>query len=114
MNPKFISMLIIFIMALIDVFALFMIKAIYQEKYAFKWMFLPIFIYAMQPLLFYYVLHYTNVTVANIMWDLTSDILVTFVGLYIIKEKISPQSKIGLIFAVIAIYFFTRGQLEVS
>jgi uncharacterized membrane protein len=66
-------------------------------------------IYSIQPLLFYYSLKYNNsITVSNIMWDLTSDILVTFVGIFILREYLSTKQLIGLVLGFIAIILLNK------
>jgi len=60
-------------------------------------------IYSLQPLLFLQSLHYESMTVMNILWDISSDVIVTIIGLFYFKEKISSIKKIGLGFAFIAI-----------
>ena len=60
-------------------------------------------VYSLQPLLFLKSLDYESMTVMNILWDITSDILVSFIGLFYFKEEISTLKKVGLAFAFIAI-----------
>jgi drug/metabolite transporter (DMT)-like permease len=46
-------------------------------------------------------------TVMNILWDLSSDIIVTFIGIFILGEKIGFRKSIGIVLSFIAIYLFT-------
>jgi drug/metabolite transporter (DMT)-like permease len=112
MNPKVMAILITMIMATIDAVCFPIIKYIHEGSVDIKWMAVPMIIYAIQPLLFYKALKYSNVTIINILWDVSSDIIVTLIGLYLLRETVSFHSKIGLIFAAIAIYFFSKGQLD--
>lgn len=67
--------------------------------------FLPIsmIIYSLQPLVFIQSLKYESMTVMNLLWDVLSDLLVTFIGLFYFKESISSIKKVGLMFAFISI-----------
>ncbi len=60
-------------------------------------------VYSLQPLLFLKSLDYESMTVMNILWDITSDVIVSIVGLFYFKEEISTLKKVGLAFAFIAI-----------
>ena len=90
-------------MALIDAFMLSFIKYISKEKESVKWLLLPICIYAFQPVLFYTALQYESMTVMNLLWDVISDVLVTFIGLIVFQEKIGPYKKAGVIFSFLSI-----------
>jgi len=99
-------------MAFIDVFSLGILKEVAIGKA--NWIFsLPIsmFIYSLQPLIFLKSLKYESMTVMNLMWDITSDILVTFIGLFYFKEQISSIKKLGLIFAFISIFLLSYEDL---
>ena len=64
---------------------------------------LGMLLYSIQPLIFLESLKYETMTVMNILWDITSDIFVTGMGLFYFKEKLSPMKMMGLGFAFIAI-----------
>ena len=70
-----------------------------------SWIYIPLgmIVYSLQPLLFVESLKYETLTVMNILWDIISDILVSGIGLFYFKEKISTLKMIGLSFACIAI-----------
>ena len=95
-------------MAIIDVVTLPLIKKIYTDDLPKEYMIIPILIYSMQPIIFYNAMKYANVTTMNIIWDLTSDILVTLVGVFLLRETLTNNSKLGLLFGFIAIYFFAK------
>jgi len=64
-------------------------------------------IYAIQPFIFLQSLKFESMTVMNILWNLTSDIIVTFVGIFILGEQIGFRKALGIVFSFIAIYLFT-------
>lgn len=73
---------------------------------------LGVFIYAFQPLIFLQSLKYETMTVMNIMWDITSDVLVTASGLLYFKEKLSTIKYVALVFAFISIVLFSFAELN--
>jgi drug/metabolite transporter (DMT)-like permease len=104
-NP---AVFVAFLMAFIDVLTLPLIKKIYVENWGKWWLALPILIYAVQPIIFYYSMRYTTMTSMNMMWDLASDILVTLVGIFILHETLGISAKLGVIFGFVALYFFSQ------
>ncbi len=90
-------------MALIDAFMLSFLKYMNKDSSYVKWMFLPMIVYAAQPVLFYFSLKYESLTVMNLLWDVISDVLVTFIGLTVFKETIGPYKKAGVILSFLSI-----------
>jgi len=95
------------LMAVIDAFGLGLLKKISTKAVSFSFMPIAALIYAIQPFIFLQSLSYESMTVMNILWDLTSDIIVTFVGIFILGEKIGFRKAVGIVFSFIAIYLFT-------
>lgn len=95
-------------MASIDAIVLPILKYINQGTYPISLMIVPVLIYAFQPILFYLSLNYSTLTSMNILWDLMSDVIVTIIGLLYLKEKLHVTSKLGLVFAFIAIVLFAK------
>jgi len=61
------------------------------------WIFpLAFIVYGTQPLIFYWGLGFSSMTVLNIFWDVMSDLIVTAIGFYIFGEKLSTLQCIGL------------------
>lgn len=91
-------------MALIDVFVLGGLKAKSLGLLNGLWI-LPIAmgIYALQPILFYKSLQFESLTVMNLFWDLSSDLLVTLLGLFYFSEKLSPRRMVGVGLSIIAL-----------
>ena len=101
-----VSLLLPVIMALVDTLSLPIVKFVHQGLYG-TWMLLvPMILFSLQPLMVYYSLSSINLTSVNIIWDLMSDVFITIIGLYYLKEKLAPTSQVGLILAFVAIIFF--------
>lgn len=64
-------------------------------------------VYSMQPLIFLKSLNYETMTVMNVLWDITSDVIVSLIGLFYFKEGLTVHKKIGLVFALIGIAFMS-------
>ena len=58
-------------------------------------------------LVFYYGLHKTSMSTLNIKWNLTSNILVTLLGIYYFGEKISNLKTLAFGFALVSIILFS-------
>lgn len=89
-------------MAIIDLFSLGFVKII--PKIGEKWMYLPTFVYALQPWLFLDALKYSNLTIMNLTWDVASDIIVTIAGIYYFKETITGKQKWGILASFLSLY----------
>jgi drug/metabolite transporter (DMT)-like permease len=90
-------------MALIDAFMLSFLKYMSIDASYVKWIFVPMIVYAAQPVLFYFSLKYESLTVMNLLWDVISDVLVTFIGVMIFKETIGPYKKAGVFLSFLSI-----------
>jgi multidrug transporter EmrE-like cation transporter len=64
---------------------------------------LGMLVYSLQPLIFLQSLKYESMTVMNILWDIMSDLYVTFIGLFYFKERLTTLKMLGLSFAFISI-----------
>jgi drug/metabolite transporter (DMT)-like permease len=95
------------LMAIIDAFALTMLKKISTKALSFSFIPIAMIIYAIQPFIFLESLNFESMTVMNILWDLSSDIIVTFIGIFILGEKIGFRKAIGIVLSFVAIYLFT-------
>ena len=59
-------------------------------------MIVPFLLYAASPFIFLLGLRGETLTILNLAWDLTSDLIVTIIGLVFFAEKISSVKKIGV------------------
>jgi hypothetical protein len=103
-NIKWITIIFGIGMALIDVLVLGGLKAKSLGLINGLWI-LPIGIavYAFQPIIFLKSLQFDSLTVMNLFWDLSSDVLVTMLGLYAFKEKLSPRRMLGVGLSLISL-----------
>jgi multidrug transporter EmrE-like cation transporter len=67
------------------------------------WMAIPALLYGASPFLLLSALRYETLTVMNLIWDLTSDVVITFIGLIVFGETISPAKGLGVAFSFIAL-----------
>lgn len=91
-------------MATIDLVVLSMLKMRHLGTIKGNWVFVFAFIvYGCQSLIFYTALKYTNLINMNLMWDISSDVLVTLVGLFFFHEAITHHQRLGIILGFIAL-----------
>jgi len=90
-------------MASIDSTMLSLIKYISTHEKHIGWLILPMIVYSLQPVLFYLSMKYETLTVMNLLWDVISDVIITFIGLMIFREQIGPYKKVGVIFSFLSI-----------
>lgn len=62
--------------------------------------------YAFEPYIFFKSLKYESLTVMNLIWDLTSDIIVTLVGVFYFKESIKGLRWLAILFALFSLGLF--------
>lgn len=100
------------LLAFIDTFVLSGLKKYSTGEHAYG-IAVPIgmLIYSLQPLLFLHSLKYESLTIMNILWDIMSDIFVTFIGLFYFKERLSTLKMLGLSFAFVAIVLLSYDSL---
>lgn len=63
-------------------------------------------IYAFEPLIFFRSLKYESMTAMNLIWDLTSDIMVTLIGVFYFKESIKGLRWLAIMFAIFSLGLF--------
>ena len=63
-------------------------------------------IYALEPYIFFKSLNYETMTIMNLTWDLTSDIMVTMIGIFWFGESIKGLRWMALAFAGFSLALF--------
>lgn len=92
------------VMALLDVLVLGTLKMIHNKTIPRTYGILfSVGAYAMEPLIFLKALNYESMVVTNLVWDLTSDVLVTLQGVLIFKEKFSVIRWFGIVLSMISL-----------
>jgi multidrug transporter EmrE-like cation transporter len=94
-------------LAIVDVFALGILKSINLGKLAKSFIVIPTLMYAIQPHVFLASMKFESMTVTNLLWDVISDILVTASGIFYFGEKLSQMKMMGIGFAIVAIVFMS-------
>lgn len=72
------------------------------------WLLVPVALYAISPFIFLSALKSgETLTIMNLVWDLTSDVVITIIGLLIFAEKLSPVKLLGVVFSFISLFLMT-------
>jgi multidrug transporter EmrE-like cation transporter len=79
----------------IDATALPIVKAV-SKGWNQAWMLVPALLYGFAPFLLLSALREETLTIMNLVWDLTSDITVTIIGLFVFGEVLSPVKTLGV------------------
>ena len=73
----------------------------------FKWMLIPFVLYAASPFLFLKGLATESLTILNLVWDLSSDVIITLIGLLVFRETIPPLKMLGVCLSFVALFLMT-------
>lgn len=63
-------------------------------------------VYSLEPYVFFTSLKYESLTAMNLIWDLSSDIIVTLVGVFYFKESIKGLRWLAIVFALFSLGLF--------
>lgn len=63
-------------------------------------------LYALEPYIFFRSMKYESLTTMNLIWDLSSDIIVTLVGVFYFKESIKGLRWLAVLFALFSLALF--------
>lgn len=63
-------------------------------------------LYAFEPYIFFKALNYENMTAMNLIWDLTSDVMVTLIGIFYFRESIKGLRWLAVLFALFSLALF--------
>ena len=97
-----------FALAFIDATVLPLLKLRFTHKVTGLWPLITAFIaYGSQTLIFFNSLCYETMTVMNVLWDVLSDIIVTIIGLFILKEVVTMKKIIGICLGFISLYLLS-------
>ena len=95
------------VMAAIDVVMMFTAKFVSLGSVSYGLgLTIATLVYSVQPYLFIKATRLESMTVANLIWNLTSDVLVTFSGVMVFKESIKGLRWVAIGMSMIALLLF--------
>ena len=94
------------VFGLLDSIALPLIKSVSLGANPFLMM-IPTVVYAASPFIFLAALKRESLTIMNLVWDLTSDVVVTLIGIFIFRESIPPVKMLGVMTSFVALFLMT-------
>jgi multidrug transporter EmrE-like cation transporter len=92
---------------LLDALSLPVIKSVSSGFLNMKWMIVPFLLYAASPFIFLQGLKAETLTILNLVWDLTSDLVVTFIGLVFFGETIGYTKGLGVCLSFLALFLMS-------
>lgn len=90
----------------IDSIALPMVKWVHNGASNW-WMLFPVVVYAVNPFIFLKALEKESLTIMNLVWDLSSDLLITLVGLFVFAERLPPLKLLGVMVSLVGLFLMT-------
>jgi len=94
-------------MAMIDSLAFSILKKISLKELGMMFLPLSMLIYSSQPVIFLQALKFENMAIVNLLWNMMSNILVTFTGLVLLQEKVGLFKGVGIALSFVAIFLMT-------
>jgi drug/metabolite transporter (DMT)-like permease len=91
---------------LLDSISLPLIKSV-SNGWSKAWMIIPVLLYGASPFLFLKALEKESLTIMNLAWDLSSDLIVTLIGLFVFAERLPPTKLLGVLFSFIGLFLMT-------
>ena len=70
-------------------------------------MVIPFVLYALSPFVFLEGLKGETLTILNLIWDLSSDLIITLIGLFYFRESLSYTKGLGVLFSFIALFLMS-------
>jgi multidrug transporter EmrE-like cation transporter len=89
-----------------DIFMMPFVKQI-VTGWPFFWIAVPMIAYSMNPIIFYFAMKAEGMAIMNMVWNLTSNVVVTLVGLFLFKEVLTTTKVIGILLSFVALFFLT-------
>jgi drug/metabolite transporter (DMT)-like permease len=94
-------------MAGIDSLAFSILKKVSLKELSRVFLPVAMLIYSMQPVIFLQALNFESMTIVNLLWNMMSNILVTFTGLVLLQEKVGLLKGTGIVLGFLSIYLMT-------
>ena len=96
-----------FLMTAIDVLAFPLVKLVSISTLGSNWLVLPVFLYALQPLILFRSLQSEGLALMNLTWNTLSIIVITLIGVCCFKEKLSHTKTMGILLSMVSIGLLT-------
>jgi multidrug transporter EmrE-like cation transporter len=71
------------------------------------WMSIPFIGYAAIPFIFLKALEHESLTIMNLVLDMSSDLMITIVGLFVFAERLSPMKLLGVMVSFLGLFLMT-------
>jgi uncharacterized membrane protein len=94
------------LLALNDIVMMPFVKKI-VGGWPFAYIVFPMLTYALDPLIFFFALKGEGMALMNLVWNLISNVIVTFMGIVMFKEVVPPTKMIGIALSFVALFFMT-------
>jgi multidrug transporter EmrE-like cation transporter len=88
-----------------DAIVLSTVKSVSSGLLSFKWMAFAALLHSLAPFLFLQGLKGETLTILNLVWDLSSGIIITAIGLLYFAESLRYTKILGLLFSFVALFF---------
>lgn len=102
--------LLVLILIILEAFAMSTIE--YSANNHNYYYILGIFLYMLVGFLLYKILIYRDLAITNALWNVSSIVLVTFIGVFYFGEKLDNYGKLGILFAILSIVFMEYKNLK--
>jgi multidrug transporter EmrE-like cation transporter len=73
----------------------------------FAYILFPMLAYALDPLIFFFAMKGEGMALMNLVWNLISNVIITFTGIVMFKEVVPPTKMIGIALSFVALFFMT-------
>jgi len=95
------------LMTFVDMLTFPIVKLVSIDTLGSNWLILPIFLYALQPLILFRSLRFEGIALMNLTWNTLSIIAITLIGVYYFKEKLSHTKFLGILLGIISLGLLT-------
>lgn len=86
------------------------IESVAQNQLKHSRLYAGMAVYTMVGYLLHYSYHHFELSKVNVMWSSLSIVLATLLGYMLYDEKITQDSIIAMVFALLAVYFINKKQ----
>ena len=102
----------LFVMSICDIIMESSVK-LFDINNKYKFIIIAMLIYALQPILFYKVMKqsYFGIGMTNIIWNISSSIIVLIFSNMYFSEKINKKQFIGILLGIISLYLIDSSQI---